>query len=57
MAYFLKSGEGGLQGVTICDIGCGIGIGSLAISTVLEGATMSASDILSSILKEVSRQL
>lgn len=50
----LKSGEGGLQGVTVCDAGCGTG--SLAIPMMLEGAAVSASDISSSMVEEASRR-
>lgn len=51
----LKSGDGGgLQGVTVCDAGCGTG--SLTIPMVLEGAAVSASDISSSMVEEASRR-
>jgi len=42
--------EGGLEGTTICDAGCGTG--SLTIPLAMEGATVSASDISSAMVEE-----
>jgi len=42
--------EGSLEGVTVCDAGCGTG--SLAIPLALRGATVSASDISSAMAGE-----
>ncbi|KAL4450639.1 hypothetical protein ABPG77_000995 [Micractinium sp. CCAP 211/92] len=46
--------EGGVQGTTICDAGCGTG--SLAIPLALRGATVSASDISSAMAGEAARR-
>ncbi|KAL4433642.1 hypothetical protein ABPG75_000083 [Micractinium tetrahymenae] len=46
--------EGGVEGTTICDAGCGTG--SLAIPLALRGATVSASDISSSMAGEAQRR-
>eukprot|EP00271_Cylindrocystis_brebissonii_P013485 TRINITY_DN33334_c0_g1_i1.p1 TRINITY_DN33334_c0_g1~~TRINITY_DN33334_c0_g1_i1.p1 ORF type:complete len:369 (+),score=82.97 TRINITY_DN33334_c0_g1_i1:131-1237(+) len=43
-----------LEGVTICDAGCGTG--SLSIPLALEGASVSASDISSSMVEEAARR-
>ncbi|CAM6128204.1 unnamed protein product [Calypogeia fissa] len=50
----LRTGDGGLHGVTVCDAGCGTG--SLTIPMVLEGAAVSASDISSSMVEEAARR-
>lgn len=44
----------GLEGVTVCDAGCGTG--SLSIPLALEGADVSASDISSSMVEEAGRR-
>eukprot|EP00798_Chlamydomonas_sp_ICE-L_P002879 gene2879-17098_t len=44
--------EGGVEGRTVCDAGCGTG--SLAIPLALRGATVSASDISSSMAGEAA---
>jgi magnesium-protoporphyrin O-methyltransferase len=46
--------EGGVVGTTICDAGCGTG--SLSIPLALKGATVSASDISSSMAGEAQRR-
>eukprot|EP00850_Spirogloea_muscicola_P024498 SM000931S25032 [mRNA] locus=s931:194:2012:+ [translate_table: standard] len=46
--------DGGLQGTTICDAGCGTG--SLSIPLALEGAKVSASDISSAMVGEAMRK-
>eukprot|EP00249_Psilotum_nudum_P006405 c19725_g1_i1 orf=173-1201(+) len=46
--------EGGLEGVSVCDAGCGTG--SLAIPLALEGAVVSASDISFAMVAEAERQ-
>lgn len=46
--------EGGVEGTTICDAGCGTG--SLSIPLALRGATVSASDISSSMAGEAQRR-
>lgn len=46
--------EGGVEGVTVCDAGCGTG--SLAIPLALRGATVSASDISSAMASEAERR-
>lgn len=43
-------GEGSLEGVTVCDAGCGTG--SLSIPLALEGAQVSASDISAAMVGE-----
>ena len=43
-----------LEGVTVCDAGCGTG--SLAIPLALQGANVSASDISSSMVGEAERR-
>lgn len=48
----LNNGGGSLQGVTVCDAGCGTG--SLAIPLALEGAVVSASDISSAMVAEAA---
>ena len=51
---FLKQKEG-LDGVSVCDAGCGTG--SLTIPMVLEGAIVSASDISEAMVSEASRRV
>ena len=51
---FLKEKEG-LEGVSVCDAGCGTG--SLTIPMVLEGALVSASDISEAMVSEASRRV
>ncbi|GAB4823184.1 hypothetical protein N2152v2_010230 [Parachlorella kessleri] len=46
--------EGGVDGTTICDAGCGTG--SLAIPLALRGAHVSASDISSAMAQEAQRR-
>lgn len=46
--------EGGVEGTTICDAGCGTG--SLAIPLALRGGTVSASDISSAMAGEAQRR-
>jgi magnesium-protoporphyrin O-methyltransferase len=46
--------EGGVEGKTVCDCGCGTG--SLAIPTALRGAAVSASDISASMAEEAERR-
>jgi len=46
--------EGGLQGATVADCGCGTG--SLSIPLALRGARVSASDISSSMAAEAARR-
>lgn len=46
--------EGNVEGTTFCDAGCGTG--SLAIPLALRGATISASDISSSMVGEAQRR-
>lgn len=46
--------EGGVEGVTVCDAGCGTG--SLAIPLALRGAAVSASDISSAMAGEAERR-
>lgn len=46
--------EGGVEGTTVCDAGCGTG--SLSIPLALRGATVSASDISSSMAGEAQRR-
>lgn len=46
--------EGSLQGVTICDAGCGTGC--LSIPLAKEGAIVSASDISASMVAEAQKQ-
>ncbi|KAK4350123.1 hypothetical protein RND71_029436 [Anisodus tanguticus] len=46
--------EGSLQGVTICDAGCGTGC--LSIPLAKEGAVVSASDISASMVAEAQKQ-
>lgn len=47
--------EGSLQGVTICDAGCGTG--SLAIPLAKEGAVVSAADISAAMVAEAEKQV
>ena len=42
--------EGGVEGLTVCDAGCGTG--SLAVPLALKGAALSASDISSAMVNE-----
>lgn len=46
--------EGGVEGISICDAGCGTG--SLAIPMALKGAAVSASDISSAMASEAQRR-
>ncbi|OAY48035.1 magnesium protoporphyrin IX methyltransferase, chloroplastic [Manihot esculenta] len=46
--------EGSLEGVTVCDAGCGTG--SLAIPLAKEGAIVSASDISAAMVAEAEKQ-
>ena len=46
--------EGGVEGITVCDAGCGTG--SLAIPMALKGAAVSASDISSAMAAEAQRR-
>ncbi|KAK7318340.1 hypothetical protein RJT34_03039 [Clitoria ternatea] len=46
--------EGSLQGVTVCDAGCGTG--SLSIPLAKEGAIVSASDISAAMVAEAQKQ-
>ena len=46
--------EGGVEGVTVCDAGCGTG--SLAIPLALRGAAVSASDISAAMAGEAERR-
>ncbi|CAL1358466.1 unnamed protein product [Linum trigynum] len=46
--------EGSLQGVTVCDAGCGLG--SLSIPLAREGAIVSASDISAAMVSEAEKQ-
>lgn len=45
--------KGGLEGITVCDAGCGTG--SLTVPLVLEGAIVTASDISSAMVSEAER--
>lgn len=45
--------KGGLQGVTVCDAGCGTG--SLTIPLAMEGAIVNASDISSAMVSEAQK--
>lgn len=47
--------EGSLQGVTVCDAGCGTG--SLAIPLAKEGAIVSASDISAAMVDEAQKKV
>lgn len=47
--------EGSLQGVTVCDAGCGTGC--LSIPLAKEGAIVSASDISASMVAEAQKQV
>lgn len=47
--------EGSLEGVTVCDAGCGTG--SLAIPLAKEGAIVSASDISAAMVAEAEKQV
>lgn len=46
--------EGGVEGVTVADCGCGTG--SLAIPLALRGAALSASDISAAMAQEAERR-
>ncbi|MCO5610384.1 hypothetical protein L7F22_064620 [Adiantum nelumboides] len=46
--------KGGLEGVTVCDAGCGTG--SLTIPLMLEGAIVSASDISAAMVSEAEKK-
>lgn len=50
----MLKGEGSLQGVTVCDAGCGTGC--LAIPLAKEGAIVSASDISAAMVGEAEKQ-
>ncbi|KAI5081475.1 hypothetical protein GOP47_0004658 [Adiantum capillus-veneris] len=50
---FLK--KGGLEGVTVCDVGCGTG--SLTVPMILEGAIVKASDISSAMVSEAEKKV
>ena len=54
-AVLMLKDEGSLQGVTVCDAGCGTG--SLAIPLAKEGAIVSASDISAAMVAEAEKQV